>query len=134
VCAVIIRDGRILLTQRSPKGSFPFLWESPGGKIDDGESFDSALKRELDEKLGIEVRRMHLPRGRGIAAVDIDPPVYKVPRRVYLLRAEIVAGTPKPRVAIGLGWFTADELANLKMTPANEARREELVMLVRGEL
>jgi 8-oxo-dGTP diphosphatase len=53
-CAVIDRDGRVLLAKR-PKGKqHAGLWEFPGGKVERGESVELALVRELREELGIE--------------------------------------------------------------------------------
>ena len=52
--ALIDRDGRVLLTQR-PKGkAMEGMWEFPGGKIENGETPEAALVRELHEELGIE--------------------------------------------------------------------------------
>jgi len=51
--ALIDRDGRILLAQRPEGKSMAGLWEFPGGKIEDGETPEAALVRELQEELGI---------------------------------------------------------------------------------
>lgn len=56
VSAVIIRAGRILLTQRPDGKDFPFTWECPGGKVEGNESHNLALARELMEELGIETK------------------------------------------------------------------------------
>ena len=55
VAAVIERDGRYLITQRRSTAVLPGLWEFPGGRVEEGESDDQALRRELRERLGTEV-------------------------------------------------------------------------------
>ena len=56
----ISNDKSILLAQRSAEKSFPLQWEFPGGKIEEGENSESALRRELFEELNIEVDKMKL--------------------------------------------------------------------------
>ncbi len=54
--AVITRpDGSVLLGQRAPDTFYPCYWESPGGKVEPGETPREALIRELDEELGMRV-------------------------------------------------------------------------------
>jgi 8-oxo-dGTP diphosphatase len=48
-------SGRYLITQRSKTSSLPLLWEFPGGRVQDGETDEAALKRELKERLHIDV-------------------------------------------------------------------------------
>ncbi|KAA9006915.1 (deoxy)nucleoside triphosphate pyrophosphohydrolase [Histidinibacterium aquaticum] len=52
--ALIDPDGRVLLAQRPEGKSMAGLWEFPGGKVEKGESPESALIRELHEELGID--------------------------------------------------------------------------------
>ena len=54
VTARIERDGRYLITQRNPHAVLPLLWEFPGGRGEDGESDEDALRRELRDKIGID--------------------------------------------------------------------------------
>lgn len=55
--AVLVdRDGRILLAQRPEGKAMAGLWEFPGGKIEQGETAEDALVRELHEELGIDTR------------------------------------------------------------------------------
>jgi 8-oxo-dGTP diphosphatase len=56
VAVALIRrkDGCLLLGQRPASGSYPLKWEFPGGKLEPGETSQSALVRELREELGIE--------------------------------------------------------------------------------
>lgn len=52
--ALIDTDGRLLLAQRPQGKKMAGLWEFPGGKIEEGESPEQALVRELKEELGID--------------------------------------------------------------------------------
>jgi 8-oxo-dGTP diphosphatase len=54
VAALIIADGKILACQRTRHQPMPLKWEFPGGKIEEGEQPRDALRRELDEELGIQ--------------------------------------------------------------------------------
>ena len=55
VAAIIVRDGAVLATQRG-YGDFKGGWEFPGGKIEQGERGEDAVKRELQEELNMEVQ------------------------------------------------------------------------------
>ncbi|WP_342345627.1 8-oxo-dGTP diphosphatase MutT [Falsirhodobacter halotolerans] len=67
VAAVALVDdrGRILLAQRPEGKSMAGLWEFPGGKVEEGETPEAALVRELAEELGIEV-----------SAADLAPAIF----------------------------------------------------------
>ena len=49
VGAMIEKDGRYLITQRSPTASLPLLWEFPGGRVEEGETDEAALARVANE-------------------------------------------------------------------------------------
>ncbi len=53
VAAILVRDDQILICQRTRHQSKPLKWEFPGGKIEFGEQPRDALRRELEEELGI---------------------------------------------------------------------------------
>jgi 8-oxo-dGTP diphosphatase len=53
VAAIIWKNGKILICQRTKHQVMPLKWEFPGGKIEEGEQPRDALRRELDEELGI---------------------------------------------------------------------------------
>ena len=52
---ILNSERKILIARRPPEKSFGGLWEFPGGKIEEGESPEEALQRELKEELNIEV-------------------------------------------------------------------------------
>jgi 8-oxo-dGTP diphosphatase len=64
VAALIVEQGKVLVCQRTRHQTMPLKWEFPGGKIEEGEQPRAALRRELEEELGIlatvgdEVRRI----------------------------------------------------------------------------
>jgi 8-oxo-dGTP diphosphatase len=53
VAAVIMKDDKVLVCQRTRHQTMPLKWEFPGGKIETGEQPCDALRRELEEELGI---------------------------------------------------------------------------------
>jgi len=54
VAAVIERDGQVLIGQRPAGKRHGLKWEFPGGKVEPGEAPERALRRELEEELGIQ--------------------------------------------------------------------------------
>lgn len=53
--AIIIKDNKILITQKGPHGRFANKWEFPGGKIDAGETPEQCIVREVLEELEIVI-------------------------------------------------------------------------------
>jgi len=56
VAALIVKDGKFLVCQRTRHQTMPLKWEFPGGKIEEGEQPVDALRRELEEELGIDAK------------------------------------------------------------------------------
>lgn len=54
--AVVERDGKVLVARRKAGLVAGGLWEFPGGKLEDGESAERGLARELEEEFGVEAR------------------------------------------------------------------------------
>ncbi|SDH10406.1 8-oxo-dGTP diphosphatase MutT [Winogradskyella thalassocola] len=53
--AIIQKDNKIFIARRSPHKHLGGLWEFPGGKIEEGETDEECLYRELQEELGITI-------------------------------------------------------------------------------
>ena len=112
VVGALVRNGRVLLGHRSPdKLAYPDVWDLPGGVIEAGESELSALARELQEELGIEITPAAT---RHLCRVTAHPSTGPV-----LLSAWLVddwQGTPTnlaPDEHVAVGWFGIDELPQL---------------------
>ena len=59
-CAIILKDDRVLVTQRGAQMQMPLKWEFPGGKVENGEEDEACLHRELKEELNVSVRVIKL--------------------------------------------------------------------------
>ena len=120
--ALIIEGGKTLVTQRKEGASLGLLWEFPGGKIEQCEEPRQALKRELREELGIEVKV-----GPLFGATFYPYPEYPVLLLVY--RCSVEKGVPRPLKSRDLRWASFDELNELTMPPADEPIRRQLSSL-----
>ena len=106
VAAAIIRDGRLLVAQRSSPPELAGQWELPGGKAEPGETTADALRRELREELGVEItvgERVggEVPLGDG--------------RMLRAYRVEMVSGTPQPLEHAALRWVDGAELGEIDL-------------------
>lgn len=103
VGAAIIHGGRCLVAQRSPRMALPSKWEFPGGKVKSSETPEDALKREIEEELGISVEIGELL-GRGSSNSGGSTVLLDVYAATWL------HGIPTPREHAALAWARADEL------------------------
>ena len=75
VGAMLEREGgQYLITQRRPEASLPLLWEFPGGRVEEHESEEAALARELREEMNISVNvhELAVHTKHGYENYDID--------------------------------------------------------------
>lgn len=114
--ALVAPDGRVLLQQRPANGSHGSLWEFPGGKIEPGESAESALLREIEEELGLGLDAEALIPVT-FATDPTLPPAPRQPHAILLYRCERWSGVPEARAADALGWFAPEAMADLDMPP-----------------
>jgi 8-oxo-dGTP pyrophosphatase MutT (NUDIX family) len=104
VSGAVVFQGRVLMTQRSESSDFPWIWELPGGKVEQGESDQEALRRELLEELGANTTIGPLLwRGEFTPADGCKRACEVLIYRAFLGFNELL---PRwPIVAAGLGWF-----------------------------
>jgi len=123
--ALIDPDGRVLIAERPPGKAMAGLWEFPGGKIEAGETPETALIRELDEELGITVKP-HCLAPFTFASHSYSKFHLLMP--FYLCRRW--EGTPQPREHSAIKWVRPRELiANPDTFPMPPADLPLLPML-----
>lgn len=114
VCGVISDDaGRVLACRRSLGRHLGGLWEFPGGKVDAGETHEEALRRELEEELGIIVsvgERLGAP----VEWTDGDVSI-----RLTAFRCGILEGHAEALEHEEIRWCETHELAGLDWAKAD---------------
>lgn len=116
VAAALTNEVGEILLQKRPEGrQMAGLWEFPGGKVESGESPESALVRELKEELGIDVDGQNLIPLTFASAQNGD-------RNMVLLlyRCTSWQGEPTALDSPELCWRTAADMHGLPMPPADE--------------
>lgn len=128
VAALIVQERRLLICQRHERSAFPLKWEFPGGKVEPGEGWVDALKRELKEELDIEIE---------------DPVEIFSHRHVYPAAAAVSLrffrvtrfhGSLRNRVFRQICWAPVDELPNFEFLGGDLPLIAELVGPGRGRL
>lgn len=113
-CALVDVDGRVLICKRPQGKPLAGLWEFPGGKVEDGETPEACLIRELKEELGIDV-----------TAACLSPFVFSshVYEAFHLLMPLFLCrrwtGVVTAREHEALAWAKPERLADYEMPPAD---------------
>ena len=112
VAAVIYKDGAYFATQRG-YGEFEGMWEFPGGKIEPGESRESALRREIQEELGIDITI-----DKFLCTTDYDYPSFHLTMHCYL--CSVKSGMIELREHKSARWLTVESLDSVEWLPADK--------------
>ena len=111
--AIIELDDKILIAKREPEDNiFGGLWEFPGGKIEDGETPEECMARELMEELEIEVE----------VGTLITSNKHRYPDGYFELlayRVQHICGNFVLNDHDEIKWITIDEISNFEFPPAN---------------
>lgn len=112
VAAVIEKDGAFLLCKRGPGGNCPFLWEFPGGKIEENETPFDAIIREIQEELSVKIEPTEIFDEYSFAYPDRD--IY-----FYFIKAKITEGEINPTFHVDTKWIKPHDNAVFELCPAD---------------
>ena len=119
VAAVIHKDGKYFATQRG-YGEFEGLWEFPGGKIEPGESHETALKREIEEELGIDISIENF-----LCTTNYDYSSFHLIMHCYL--CNIISGEIELKEHKDACWLNPEAFNDVEWLPADKEIIEKLV-------
>ena len=110
--AVIFKNGKILVAQRGAKDKLANKWEFPGGKVEDNETPQVCLKREIKEELGLEIKV-----GEFLCSSFFDYDHISIELMAYSCEATTGEATNKEHQQ--LLWLDPQDLIKLDMAPAD---------------
>lgn len=111
---LINEKGRLLLTQRLPEKAYPGVWEVPGGKMEEGETPEQALVRELQEELDIQVVEQNLT---PLTFISYSYETFHLVMPLYL--CEDWVGVPRGAEGQTLKWVIYSDFSDFPSLPAS---------------
>lgn len=118
-CAIIHKNGKLLIAQRHLKDSFGGFWEFPGGKREQAETIEACLEREVFEELGIRIvperllcSKIHGPRERRIS--------------LFFFFCRWVNGKPRAIDCKDFRWVSREEIRQYTLLPGDLEILEDL--------
>ena len=116
--AAIVQDNKVLATRRG-YGAYKDWWEFPGGKLEDGESPEAALIREIREELNVEISV-----GKLLRTVEYDYPGFHLVMHCFL--CSIGSGVLTLNEHEDARWLSVSELGSVAWLPADLLLLEDL--------
>lgn len=111
-CAIILKDDKVLVTQRSEKMKLPLKWEFPGGKIEENETAEECILREIKEELNLEIeilkRLSASPYDYGTFKINLIPCIAKYQNGVIILAEHKDFKWIEAKDLLSLDWAPAD--------------------------
>lgn len=122
VVAAIIEneDNEILCALRSPQMSLPNMWEFPGGKVEEGESLQTAIEREIKEELKCDVKALDVFNDN---THEYDTFIINL----ICIKCKLISGTPSAYEHSKLIWLKRENLDSLKWAPADVPAVNDLI-------
>jgi 8-oxo-dGTP diphosphatase len=111
-CGIIVKGNKILVTQRSEKMKLPLKWEFPGGKIEQNETAEKCILREIKEELNLEIEIL-----KRLTASPYDYGTFKINLIPFIARYQngvIILAEHKD-----FKWIEAKDLFSLDWAPAD---------------
>ena len=111
-CGIILKDTKVLVTQRSEKMQLPLKWEFPGGKIELNETAEMCICRELKEELDIEIKILKRLKSKPFHYDSFS--INLIPFVAGLICGDVILKEHKD-----FKWLTIDQLGSLDWAPAD---------------
>ena len=112
VAALVWRDDKFMICQRSAHKARGLLWEFVGGKVEPGETKEQALIRECREELAVTI-------SVGDVFMDVTHEYPDLTVHLTLFNATISDGTPQLLEHNDIKWITPSEIPNYEFCPAD---------------
>lgn len=109
---IIWKDDKILITKRKPSGLLGGLWEFPGGKVNENESLENCVMREIKEELEINIKVVEF-----IKAINHAYTHFSITMNAF--HCEFVNGTPTLNTCTGLQFITINDFDKYPFPKAN---------------
>jgi mutator protein MutT len=110
---ILLRNGKILLGKRNINRLYPDIWDIFGGHIEQNETKEHTLQRELEEELGIVATSIEF-----LESYQDKEPTFGYDYLHHIFIVHSWKGEPvnkNTREHEGIGWFSKEEIENLKM-------------------
>ena len=117
--AIILRGSKVLLAQRMPTGSMASRWEFPGGKVEEGETPEEALEREMQEEFGVAVQVKEL-----LCTTEFFHK--NTPFTLLAFHVEIEQDPSLLNAHTQFGWFDLDTIEELHLADSDRSLFEKL--------
>ena len=122
VCGIIFKEDKLFICRRSSNKSLSGYWEFPGGKVEQDETFEASLKRELREELGMDVNVQNY----------FDTVIHEYENftiELIAYRCEFIEASYKLTDHDKYEWIDLNTLLNYNLAPADIPIAEKLVKL-----